>query len=72
MTAGVDLPKVQELMGHKTIAMTVRYSHLAPSYQKEAIEPLVSLVAQANTKIQTDTSGLERISERGMENTQVH
>jgi site-specific recombinase XerD len=26
--AGVDLRTVQELMGHKTIAMTVRYSHL--------------------------------------------
>ena len=30
--AGVDLRTVQELMGHKTIAMTVRYSHLAPSH----------------------------------------
>jgi site-specific recombinase XerC len=72
VTAGVDLPTVQELMGHKTIAMTIRYSHLAPSHQKGAIERLVSPVAQANTKIQTDTSGLERISERGMETTQVH
>ena len=30
--AGVDLRTVQNLMGHKTIAMTVRYSHLAPTH----------------------------------------
>jgi|SRR6266850_5567795 len=29
--AGVDLRTVQELMGHKTQAMTLRYSHLSPS-----------------------------------------
>src|SRR5882757_2614767 len=27
---GVDLRTVQELAGHKTISMTVRYAHLAP------------------------------------------
>ena len=30
--AGVDLKTVQELMGHKTIAMTARYAHLAPTH----------------------------------------
>ncbi|PYV94691.1 MAG: integrase, partial [Acidobacteria bacterium] len=38
--AGVDLRTVQELMGHKTITMTVRYAHLAPAHQREAIERL--------------------------------
>jgi integrase len=38
--AGVDLRTVQQLMGHKTIAMTVRYAHLAPSHEQEAIERL--------------------------------
>jgi site-specific recombinase XerD len=32
--AGVDLWTVQELIGHKTVAMTVRYSHLAPSQRR--------------------------------------
>ena len=31
--AGVAVRDVQELMGHKTIAMTCRYAHLAPSHQ---------------------------------------
>lgn len=30
---GVDLRTVQVLMGHKTIAMTLRYSHLSPDHQ---------------------------------------
>ena len=38
--AGVDLRTVQELMGHKTIAMTVRYSHLVPKHTLAAVERL--------------------------------
>jgi site-specific recombinase XerD len=34
--AGVDIRTVQELLGHKTIAMTVRYSHLAPKHTMAA------------------------------------
>ena len=39
--AGVDLKTVQELMGHKTIAMTARYAHLAPTHKSQALETLV-------------------------------
>jgi len=39
--AGVDLKTVQELMGHKTIAMTARYAHLAPTHKLQALETLV-------------------------------
>jgi integrase len=38
--AGVDLRTIQELMGHKTISMTVRYAHLAPAHQLAAVERL--------------------------------
>jgi site-specific recombinase XerD len=38
--AGVDLRTVQELAGHKTISITVRYAHLAPEHNQAAIEKL--------------------------------
>jgi integrase len=38
--AGVDLRTVQELMGHKTIAMTARYAHLAPEHLRSAVNKL--------------------------------
>jgi site-specific recombinase XerD len=38
--AGVDLRTVQELMGHKTIEMTLRYSHLSPAHQLDAVKKL--------------------------------
>jgi len=37
---GVDLRTVQELMGHTTITMTLRYSHLSPAHQLEAVQRL--------------------------------
>jgi integrase len=40
--AGVDLRTVQELMGHKTIAMTMRYAHLSPDHKRAAMETLES------------------------------
>ena len=40
--AGVDLRTVAELMGHKTIQMTMRYAHLAPAHRLAAVERIVS------------------------------
>ena len=37
---GVSLRNVQELMGHKTIAMTCRYAHLSPQHLVEAVHHL--------------------------------
>ena len=37
---GADLRTVQELMGHKTLAMTLRYSHLSPAHQLDAVQRL--------------------------------
>jgi site-specific recombinase XerD len=45
--AGVDLKTVQDLMGHKTIAMTARYAHLSPAHKLTALEKLVSAAKQA-------------------------
>jgi integrase len=38
--AGVDLRTVQELMGHKSIHMTMRYAHLSADHKRGAIEAL--------------------------------
>jgi len=31
---------VKELLGHKTLAMTLRYSHLSPNFQRSTVELL--------------------------------
>ncbi len=36
--AGVDIRTVAELLGHRTLAMTMRYTHLAPDHQRAAVE----------------------------------
>ncbi len=38
--AGVDLTTVKEILGHKNISQTIRYSHLAPSHKIKAVEML--------------------------------
>lgn len=50
--AGVDIRTVAHLMGHSTIQMTMRYSHLAPEHTQAAVEHLVRA-----TDTTTDTDG---------------
>ena len=38
--AGVDLPTVKELLGHKSIAMTLRYTHLSTDHKQRAVRAL--------------------------------
>jgi len=37
---GVDLAAVKEILGHATIQMTMRYSHLSPDHRKKAVKIL--------------------------------
>ena len=61
--AGVDLKTVQELMGHKTIAMTALYAHLAPTHKSQALETLVlpgSVSAQSGYFLATNAKKTTR------------
>jgi len=71
--AGVGLRTVQELMGHKTIAMTCRYAHLSPSYQAEAVRRLDGwgLKSGNGTDTKTDTGAFEGSDNRSADYQQV-
>ena len=57
--AGVDLRTVQELLGHKVIAMTVRYAHLAPKHTLAAVERL-DAPTEGSSDTTTDTRTIEQ------------
>jgi Phage integrase family len=38
--AGVDIRTIQDLMGHRTLAMTMRYAHLSPAHKLDAVRRL--------------------------------
>jgi site-specific recombinase XerD len=61
--AGVDLRTAQQLMGHKSIQMTVRYAHLAPEHQMAAVERLCAASAPliGPTDTRTDTAQISAL-----------
>lgn len=48
--AGVDIPTVSRLMGHKSLAMTMRYSHLAPNHLSNAVNVLANALSEPKEK----------------------
>ena len=46
--AGTGLKDVQEILGHKTMTMTLRYAHLSQEHKKKAINLLNGLTAPSN------------------------
>ncbi|MFH0732913.1 MAG: site-specific integrase, partial [Candidatus Omnitrophota bacterium] len=56
--SGVDIKTVQELLGHKSIEMTLRYSHLAPSHKSRAVELLSQNIDTNLKKIGTNLAHL--------------
>jgi site-specific recombinase XerD len=52
---GINLRTVGELLGHRTMAMTMRYAHLSPAHNAAAVDSLVS-VSVMPSGTTTDTS----------------
>lgn len=52
--AGVDLRSAQELAGHKTFQMTLRYAHLSPIHLRDAVEVLSRFSSTKNDKIESE------------------
>jgi site-specific recombinase XerD len=71
--AGVGLRAVQEALGHKSVAMTVRYSHLAPDFLFDVVEKLVPRSVGARSGDRTDTTtDTGVLSQKGRESAHVH
>ncbi len=46
---GIDLTSVKELLGHASLSMTMRYSHLSPSHKRKAVNTLDRLLSDSQT-----------------------
>ncbi|HVB40828.1 MAG TPA: tyrosine-type recombinase/integrase [Terriglobales bacterium] len=55
--AGVDIATVGQLAGHRVLQTTMRYSHLSPEHQQDAVERLARFgQVQTDTMADTDAS----------------
>ena len=45
---GASLKELQEILGHKTMTMTLRYAHLSQEHKKKAVNLLNGLTASKN------------------------
>ena len=62
--SGVDIRTVQELMGHKSISMTLRYAHLSPDHKQQAMEAMdraFSEKSPANFHNTPESEGLSKL-----------
>lgn len=59
LMAGADVRSVQELAGHKTITMTMRYAHLAPQHKRRVVGLLeAEITAGVTANLTTSDFGL--------------
>jgi integrase len=58
---GVDLTTVKELLGHKTLVMTLRYAHLSQGHKKKAVEGVGAVLSghYLDTKTKPMVSALD-------------
>jgi len=54
--AGIDLMSIKQILGHKTIQMTLRYSHLSPGHLRNAVAAIDRVMASNQTPTSQFTS----------------
>jgi integrase len=59
---GVSLKELQELLGHSTLAMTMRYAHLAPEHLRAAVGRLEGLISAQPTEPSAQGSTQEPVT----------
>jgi integrase len=62
--AGVDLPTVKELLGHKDISMTMRYAHLSNTHKEAAVKKLEKVPAILTTPSRSQDQDLPQVLEK--------
>ena len=62
--AGVDLTSVKELLGHKDITMTLRYSHLAPGHKRKAVQVLDRIMEKDEDVVLNNGHNLDTVLEK--------
>mgnify|MGYP002035789199 CR=1 FL=1 len=57
--SGADIRTVQELMGHKTISMTLRYAHLSTGHKQRAMDTMDAEFSKKSPAISHNTAHSE-------------
>ena len=63
---GVSLKELQELLGHSSLAMTMRYAHLAPERLRSAVTRLEGLTSSKRTEESSQASTQDACSPEGV------
>ncbi len=58
--AGVGMRTLQELLGHKTLAMTQRYAHLSQTHRQESVEKLETFEPDTPAKTEPRTIAISK------------
>ncbi|MCP4264055.1 MAG: site-specific integrase [Candidatus Brocadiaceae bacterium] len=61
--AGIDITSVKELLGHKSLTMTMRYSHLSPGHKRKAVHVLDRLMEENENEVSKKWYKNDTISE---------